>query len=152
LDPELLEVMMKHRQLVGAVLCCAGIVVGVGIGRLWALQGKVMPQGTSPVVATVDLAEIGLPGKVSVSHVTIAEGNRMAAHKHDARTSIVTVVKGVVREHRGEAAKEYKAGDVFVVSNQTTHYNEAAGTGPAEYIEVNISKTSPAAAAPTTAR
>lgn len=140
---------MKHRQVVGALLCCSGIVVGVGIGRLWAQQGNVMPSGASPVVATVDLAEIGLPGKVSVSHVTIADGNRMAQHKHDARTSIVTVVKGVVREHRGDAAKEYKAGDVFVVANQTTHYNEAGGTGPAEYIEVNISKNSPPATAAT---
>jgi quercetin dioxygenase-like cupin family protein len=146
--------MMKHGQVVGTLLCCAGIVVGVGIGRLWALQGKVMPQGGSPVVAKVDLAEIGLPGRVSVSHVTIPEGNRMAPHKHDARTSIVTVVKGVVREHRGEVAKEYKVGDVFTVANQTTHYNEAGGTGPAEYIEVNISNNniSPAPAATPTAR
>ena len=141
---------MKHRQVMGALLCCSGIVVGVGIGRLWAQQGNIMPQGQSPVVATVDLAEIGLPGKVSVSHVTIAEGNRMAAHKHDKRTSIVTVVKGVVREHRGDAAKEYKVGDVFTVANQTTHYNEAAGTGPAEYIEVNISGNNPPATPSTT--
>lgn len=132
---------MKHRQVVGALLCCSGIVVGVGIGRLWAQQGNIMPSGTSPVVATVDLAEIGLPGRVSVSHVTIADGKRMAAHKHDARTSIVAVVKGVVREHRGDAFKEYKVGDVFTVANQVTHYNEAGGTGPAEYIEVNIRKT-----------
>lgn len=131
---------MTHRQVVGALLCCSGLVVGVGIGRLWAQQGKVVPTGASPVVATVDLAEIGLPGTVSVSHVTIAEGNRMAAHKHDARTSIVAVVKGVVREHRGEAFKDYKVGDVFTVANQVTHYNEAGGTGPAEYIEVNIRK------------
>lgn len=131
---------MTHRHVVGALLCCSGLVVGVGIGRLWAQQGKVVPTGASPVVATVDLAEIGLPGAVSVSHVTIAEGNRMAAHKHDARTSIVAVVKGVVREHRGEAFKDYKVGDVFTVANQVTHYNEAGGTGPAEYIEVNIRK------------
>jgi len=131
---------MKHRQVVGALLCCSGIVVGVGIGRLWAQQEKIMPQGKSPIVATVDLAEIGLPGKVSVSHVTIAEGYRMNAHKHEARTSIVAVVRGVVREHRGAAFKDYKAGDVFTVANQTTHYNEAGGTGPAEYVEVNISK------------
>lgn len=144
---------MKHHQLVGALLCCSGIVVGVEIGRLWAQQGNVMPTGKSPVVARVDLAEIGLPGKVSVSHVTIAEGNRMAQHKHEARTSIVTVVKGVVREHRGSASKEYKVGDVFTVANQTTHYNEAGGTGPAEYIEVNISADNPPAKpAPTTAR
>ena len=143
---------MKHREVVGALLCCSGIVVGVGIGRIWAQQGNVMPSGKSPVVATVDLAEIGLPGKVSVSHVTIPEGNRMAPHKHDARTSIVAVVKGVVREHRGDASKEYKVGDVFTVANQTTHYNEAGGTGPAEYIEVNISGNNPATAAPATAR
>jgi len=144
---------MKHHQVVGALLCCSGIVVGVGIGRLWAQQGNVMPTGKNPVVARVDLAEIGLPGKVSVSHVTIAEGNRMAQHKHDARTSIVAVVKGVVREHRGTASKEYKVGDVFTVANQTTHYNEAGGTGPAEYIEVNISADNPSATpAPTTAR
>ena len=144
---------MKHHQVVGALLCCSGIVVGVGIGRLWAQQGNVMPTGKNPVVARVDLAEIGLPGKVSVSHVTIAEGNRMAQHKHEARTSIVAVVKGVVREHRGNASKEYKVGDVFTVANQTTHYNEAGGTGPAEYIEVNISADNPAAtAAPATAR
>jgi mannose-6-phosphate isomerase-like protein (cupin superfamily) len=64
----------------------------------------------------------------------------------------VAVVKGVVREHRGDAVKEYKVGDVFTVANQTTHYNEAGGTGPAEYIEVNISGNTPAAPAPTTAR
>jgi quercetin dioxygenase-like cupin family protein len=133
---------MKHYRVLGALLCCSGIVVGVGIGRLWA-QGNIMPTGKSPVVAMVDLAEIGLPGKVSVSHVTIAGGNRMAEHKHDRRTSIVAVVKGVVREHRGEAFKEYKVGDVFTVANQVTHYNEAGGTGPAEYIEVNISNNNP---------
>ena len=139
-----------NRQVMGALLCCSGIVVGVGIGRLWAQQGNIMPQGQSPVVAKVDLAEIGLPGRVSVSHVTIPQGNRMGAHMHDKRTSIVTVVKGVVREHRGDAAKEYKVGDVFTVANQVTHYNEAAGNGPAEYIEVNISANNPTATPSTT--
>jgi quercetin dioxygenase-like cupin family protein len=139
----LLEVMMKHHQVVGVLLLCSGIVVGIGLGRLWA-QEKIMPQGKSPIVATADLAaDIGIPARVSVSHVTIAEGYRMTTHKHEGRTAIVTVLKGVVREHRGDVYKDYKAGDVFVVTNQTTHHNAAGGNGPAEYVEVNIIKTAP---------
>lgn len=54
---------------------------------------------------------------------------------------------------RARTVDSHKAGDVFTVANQTTHYNEAGGTGPAEYIEVNISADNPpATAAPTTAR
>ena len=122
---------MKHRQVVGALLCCSGVVVGVGDRPALGATREAHAKRHEPGRCDRRSGEIGLPGKVSVSHVTIAEGNRMAAREHDKRTSIVAVVKGVVREHRGEAFKEYKVGDVFTVANQITHYNEAGGTGPA---------------------
>ena len=128
---------MKNRAGMAALACACALVVNAGIRGLGAQQ-PVMPSGASPVVANVDLNEIGLPGTAAVSHVTILGGYRMATHTHTARSSIVIVVKGIIREHRGDAVKEYKAGDVFTVAANTTHYNESGGTEPAEYMEVNI--------------
>jgi quercetin dioxygenase-like cupin family protein len=139
--------IQRLRVAAAATACAIALAAGGGVGHLVAQQ-PVMPTGKSPVVATVDLTEIGLNGTAAVSHVTVPEGYRMATHTHSARSSIVIVVKGTIREHRGEAVKEYKAGDVFTVAADTTHYNENGGTGPAEYMEVNITNTQAASSVP----
>jgi hypothetical protein len=105
---------MQHRRGVSTLTCCLGIALVGGLGHMLAQQKAALGADKSETVATVDLAEVGLPGRVSVVRNTLNPGTAMGVHKHDGRTSIVTVVQGTLTEHRGDAVNVYHQGDVFL--------------------------------------
>jgi len=94
-------------------------------------------------VLRVDLAaEEGpaLAGVESAMRVTVQPRTTAADHTHTQRTSIVIMLEGTLTDVRGDAKKDYKAGDVFTIPEGTTHHVENSGTVPVVYIEI---KTSP---------
>ena len=145
---------MKHRHVVGALLCCSGIVVGVGIWRLWAQQGNVMPEGTSPSWR-VDLAELRYcPAKCWCrSHASSMATAWPSSHTTRARRLSFVVVRRVVCGHRGEVVKENKVGapgSRSRTSNRLQRSRRHRSGG--RYIEVDNEQNRPATAAPTAAR
>lgn len=87
--------------------------------------------------ATVDLAEVGLPGSIAAVRLTLAPGIMTADHTHMGRTSIFVMVQGVLTDVRGGARREYRAGDVVTVAEGVTHHAENHGTVPVVYVELN---------------
>jgi len=78
-----------------------------------------------------------------VSRFVYGPGKQMAPHTHTGRTSIITIVKGRLTEHRGSVVNVYNPGDVITVAEGATHANENAGPEDLIYVEVNITGTVP---------
>ena len=148
---------MKHRRAIGVMTGCLGLALILGASRMLSAQQS--PDPTRPAseqAGKVSLAEVGLPaGAASVTRFVYAPGKTMTPHTHIGRTSIITVVQGRLTERRGEVVNVYKAGDVIMVSEGTSHANENAGPDTLIYVEVNITGTKPGptpAAAPPAAK
>ena len=136
---------MKHRPAVGVVTGCVGLALILGASRI--LSAQQAPSSTRPAsqqAGKVSLAEVGLPeGAASVTRFVYEPGRTMTPHTHVGRTSIITIVQGHLTERRGEVVNVYKAGDVIMVSEGTSHANENAGPETLIYVEVNITGTKP---------
>jgi quercetin dioxygenase-like cupin family protein len=87
--------------------------------------------------AAVDLAEVGLAGKLTATRVTIAPGTMNTEHTHAGRTSILVIVQGSLTEVRGSSKRQYSAGDVVTVAEGVTHHAENHASVPVVYVEIN---------------
>jgi mannose-6-phosphate isomerase-like protein (cupin superfamily) len=94
------------------------------------------PSTVAPQVS-VDLAEVGLAGRLTAGRVTIGPGITRPDHTHTGRTSLLVVVQGSLTEVRGSVKHEYNVGDVVAVAEGVTHHAENHGAGPLVYIEIN---------------
>ena len=114
------------------VAALTGAAVGLQAqGSLTAGRLQSEPQ------ATVDLAEVGLPGQIAAVRLTLAPGMMTADHTHTGRTSIFVMVQGVLTDVRGGSKREYKTGDVVTVAAGVTHHAENHGSMPVVYVELN---------------
>jgi quercetin dioxygenase-like cupin family protein len=124
----------------------------IGSVALATLLGSVTMRAQEPALAKapakietvlrVDLAAeegAALAGVTSAMRVTVPAKTITPDHTHTQRTSIVIMLEGTLTDVRGDAKKEYKLGDVFTVSEGTTHHAENYGTVPVVYIEINTS-------------
>ena len=127
-------------MIVGWVL---GFTLTTNFGIATAQQAApTESQGVSRALLTaVDLGpEIaGMQGrKLELRMVTIEPGGVAGVHSHKDLPGAAHVLKGTIIEHRGDAAKEYQAGDSF--NEVGTHWAENKGTSPAVLIVTIISK------------
>lgn len=127
------------------VLTFGGVSVLTAMGLVHAFGQQAPPREPPPVttklLANMDLeAEVaGMPGRTLRTRlVTIKPGGKIAEHSHEDRPSVMYLTEGRVIEHRRNFAKEYVAGDTFVVGRQVPHWSENPGSTPASYVEVDI--------------
>ncbi len=94
-------------------------------------------------LAAVDLGpEIaGMGGRqLRMRMMTIEPGGVYAVHSQIDRPVTVYVLQGKITEHRGDAAKEYRAGEAWSETKETVHWLENKGTTPAALIAADIFK------------
>ena len=119
------------------------VVMGVvfGLVGVVSLSAQDVPVVSGPakneLLATVDLAEVGLAGSLTAGRVTIGPGIMRPDHAHTDRTSLLLVVQGALTDVRGTARREYHPGDVVTVAEGVTHHAENRGTVPLVYVEIN---------------
>jgi quercetin dioxygenase-like cupin family protein len=119
-----------------------GFALVTGLGTATAQQAApTETKGVTPtVLATVDLgSEIpGMQGRqLRLRIVTFEPGGVMQVHSHKDRPEVAYVLNGTVTEHRGDVAKEYRAGDSWAIGN-VTHWIENKGIIPAVVISTDI--------------
>ena len=120
-----------------------GFVLGANFGTATAQQAApAESRGVGRTLLTsVDLGpEIsGMEGrKLELRRVTIEPGGVAGVHSHKDLPGAAHVIQGTVIEHRGDAVKEYHAGDSL--KEIGTHWAENKGTVPAVLIVAIISK------------
>ena len=96
---------------------------------------------TRTVLTVVDLGpEIaGMQDRqLELRMVTIEPGGVAGVHSHKDLPGVAHVLKGTITEHRGDVAKEYKAGDSF--NEVGSHWFDNKGTGPVVVIVGIITK------------
>jgi quercetin dioxygenase-like cupin family protein len=123
-----------------SAIICTGALSAVAIATATAQISR--GQSTTPLVS-VDLAsEIdSVQGRILRMQMTTYEpGASNTAHSHKDRPEVVYVLSGKIIDHRGDAAKEYAAGDSFTAGKDTTHRMENKGTVPAVLIVSTIAK------------
>ncbi|HEX9161387.1 MAG TPA: cupin domain-containing protein [Thermoanaerobaculia bacterium] len=116
---------------------------------LYTAQGQqAAPTETKGVsqklLGAVDLGgEIeGMAGRqLRVRQVTLAPGAVFAVHNHKDRPGVAYVLQGTITEHRGDATKDYTAGEVWTETKDTTHWIENRGKVDAVLIPADIFKT-----------
>ena len=121
-----------------AILCTALVAVAIATATAQTPRG----QSTKPLVS-VDLAsEIdSVQGRILRMQMTTYEpGASNTAHSHKDRPEVVYVLSGKIIDHRGDAAKEYGAGESLTAGKDTTHWMENKGTVPAVLIVSTIAK------------
>jgi quercetin dioxygenase-like cupin family protein len=123
-----------------AILCAGALVAGA----IATAIAQTPPRGpNSKPLVSVDLAtEIdSVQGRILRMQMTTYEpGASNTAHSHKDRPEVVYVLSGKIIDHRGDAAKEYAAGDSFTAGKDTTHRMENKGTVPAVLIVSTIAK------------
>ena len=122
-----------------AILCTSALVV-VAIATATAQTAR--GPNSKPLVS-VDLAsEIdSVQGRILRMQMTTYEpGASNTAHSHKDRPEVVYVLSGKIIDHRGDAAKEYGAGESLTAGKDTTHWMENKGTVPAVLIVSTIAK------------
>ena len=98
------------------------------------------------LLAAVDLGpEIdGMAGRqLRVRQVTLAPGAVFAVHNHKDRPGVAYVLQGTITEHRGDAVKDYHAGEVWTETKDTTHWIENRGTTDAILLPSDVFHTQP---------
>lgn len=125
--------------------CLLWLALATGLGTASAQQAA--PTETKGVTVTllaaVDLGpEIpGVQGRqLRLRIVTFEPGGVLGVHSHKDRPGAAYVLKGTVMEHRGNVAKEYRAGDSWAEDRNVTHWLENKGTNPAVLIATDIFK------------
>jgi len=96
---------------------------------------------TRTLLTAVDLGpEIsGMQGrKLELRMVTIEPGGAAGLHSHMDTPGVAYLLVGSITEHRGEAAKEYHAGESL--KEVGSHWAENKGASPAVLIVTTISK------------
>jgi quercetin dioxygenase-like cupin family protein len=72
--------------------------------------------------------------------VTLDAGGSTPVHSHKDRPSLIYVVQGTLSEERNGGVKEYGPGESIPVGREVTHLIQNKGTGPASFIETDITK------------
>jgi quercetin dioxygenase-like cupin family protein len=72
--------------------------------------------------------------------VTLDAGGSTPVHSHKDRPSLIYVVQGTLSEERNGAVKEFGPGESIPVGREVTHLILNKGTGPASFIETDITK------------
>lgn len=133
---------MGIRQLIaigGGVVLLAAPSLGHSVAQ--PSPPRPRPAATTKLLANMDLeSEIaGLAGKsLRTRLVTITPGGTLPEHSHEDRPSVMYLTEGRIIEHRRNFAKEYVAGDTFVVGRQVPHWSENPGPTAASYVEVDV--------------
>lgn len=70
--------------------------------------------------------------------IEIAPGGAIDMHSHRGRPAVLYVVEGSIVERRGDAQREYRAGESYAIGGDTSHAIDNPGSLPASYIEVDI--------------
>jgi quercetin dioxygenase-like cupin family protein len=70
--------------------------------------------------------------------VSIAPGGCIDVHSHRGRPALLYIVEGSIVERRGEAVREYRAGESYAIGGDISHAIENPGPVPAIYLEVDI--------------
>jgi quercetin dioxygenase-like cupin family protein len=123
-----------------SAILCTGALVAVAIATATAQTPR--GQSSKPLVS-VDLAsEIdSVQGRILRMQMTTYEpGASGMAHSHKDRPEVVYVLSGKIIDHRGDAAKEYSAGESLTAGKDTTHWMENKGAVPAVLIVSTIAK------------
>jgi quercetin dioxygenase-like cupin family protein len=131
--------------LFGTFTIVAWFGFAAGIGTATAQQAA--PTETKGLtigpLSEVDLApEIpGMQGRhLRLRMITFAPGGVLGVHSHKDRPGAAFVLKGTVIEHRGEVAKEYRAGQSWAEDGNVVHWVENKGPGEAVLIATDIFK------------
>lgn len=122
-----------------------GFALAAGLGTATAQQAAPTETkgATMTLLTAVDLGpEIpGMQGRqLRLRIVTIEPGGVLGVHSHKDRPGAVYVLKGRVMEHRGDVAKEYRAGGSWAEDGNVTHWVENKGKIPAVLIATDIFK------------
>ena len=70
--------------------------------------------------------------------VAIAPGGSIDTHSHRGRPAVLYIVEGSIVERRGDAVREYRAGESYAIGGDTAHAIDNPSPVPATYIEVDI--------------
>lgn len=70
--------------------------------------------------------------------IEIAPGGSIDMHSHRGRPAVLYIVDGRIIERRGEARREYRAGESYAIGGDTSHAIDNPGSLPAAYIEVDV--------------
>lgn len=139
---------IKIWGLIGILVITAwllGLALATGLGTATAQQAA--PTETKGVTMTLLAAfDLGpeIPGmqgrQLRLRIVTFEPGGVLAVHSHKDRPGAAYVLMGTVMEHRGDVAKEYRAGDSWAEDRNVAHWLENKGTSPAVLIATDIFK------------
>jgi quercetin dioxygenase-like cupin family protein len=122
-----------------------GFALATGPGTATAQQAAPTENKgvTITLLTAVDLGP-EIPGMQSrqlrLRIITLEPGGVIGIHSHKDRPGAAYVLKGTVMEHRGDVAKEYRAGDSWAEDRNVAHWLENKGTSPAVLIATDILK------------
>lgn len=124
---------MRARHIVLMVGSVGLAAFAAGVSPTLAQQAppRDPPPAMTKLLANMDLDGeiVGLQGKsMRTRLVTIRPGGKLAEHSHEDRASVMYLTEGRIIEHRRNFAKEYVAGDTFVIGTQVPHWSENPGT------------------------
>ncbi len=98
---------------------------------------------TRKPVASLDLGPSirGMEGwRLQMRVVTFEPGAAVPTHTHTDRPGMAYVLEGAVVDHRGDAAKEYRAGESWTEAAGDTHWVENKGNVRAVLITADIAR------------
>ena len=122
-----------------------GFALATGPGTATAQQAAPTENKgvTITLLTAVDLGP-EIPGMQSrqlrLRIITLEPGGVIGIHNHKDRPGAAYVLKGAVMEHRGDVAKEYRAGEGWAEDGNVTHWVENKATSPAVLIATDIFK------------
>jgi len=133
----------KHTLKLAGLFLGFALAAGLGIANGQQSAPTETKGVTVKPLAAVDLRpEIeGMGGRqLRMRMVTVEPGGVFGIHNHKDRPGTVYVLQGTITEHRGDAVKDYSAGDTWSEDKETTHWIENKGTTPVKLITVDIFK------------
>lgn len=111
--------------------------------------GPMQPSGvTDTVIATVDLAGYGTPGKMlRMRRLVMQPGGIVPWHSHSERPANIYIVSGSVTEYRSTCAVPivHAAGDVTAESGNLSHWWKNTGSREAVILSADVFTAPPPA-------
>ncbi len=137
--------MNRTQTTICAVCLLLGLALGAGLEAVYGQQAAPTENKglTIKPLTAIDLGpEIeGMGGRqLRMRLIVIEPGGVLALHNHKDRPATDYVLRGSLVDHRGDAAREYNAGDSIFETKEVTHWLENKGTVPAEFVAIDIFK------------
>lgn len=130
--------------MAGDLRCAAIVSLALLTAGSASAQQDVVPATRGVSARPLTALEFGadmpnLAGQaMRMRQVSIAPGGSIDTHSHRGRPAVLYIVEGSIVERRGEAVREYQAGESYAIGGDLSHAIENPSPMPATYIEVDI--------------